>query len=373
MLGLSYEELLSEDLKDIFVLIAAMWPDTRLLSPEKVAWRVAAVCYGDRVDRFQLADDALKNLEQRSLIKFEPQRIMVHDLLVEVALKAASAGNASGLPKKFARWDSSCPQNEAQVVTSEEHLSIVGQSGSKGPVFKLESNLRSLSFQLPNLEVSLSAYSSRLQSCRLLILNGCSTWGKGTLRAFLGLRPILKGFPSLQYLDLRKVHFSTKGPVLKDLPVLQHLDLSLCHFSLAGPIFESLPLLRHLSLSECFFKATGPVLKALPCLEQLILNGCTFTKDLTVEGMQALQHLDLQGSLFCTTWPVIKDLPVLKHLRLTGIRLWKGFSWRRFLKMPSEMTLVLEDCPSLEELHMVRGKSAGHSVVPRKQRIWVGS
>lgn len=144
IIRVSYDNLPTTDpvgLKEAFILIAAVWPDTvDMRAQGRLVQNLAASVYGEDgwQRREQLAERAVEMLADRSFIKIEERnegvQIAVHDLLVDVAKVLANEGQRSRRP--FFVWHES--DGDEFPTTSKvdwEHVRISAGARPNSPAF----------------------------------------------------------------------------------------------------------------------------------------------------------------------------------------------------------------------------------------------
>lgn len=343
----SYENLPLDrpGLRDVFVLIAGVWPHTvEFRAYDKAVENVGAAVYGANVvESLNLARIAMKRLSSLSLIGLnlaednETLIINVHDLVVNVAQRLADTEEQG--PRRFYRQAASdnrlrLPQNSSRL----EHLSF--RSGSVA----IQGLKAAYSLVLESGETLLanaSDDSGRSSGCRLLVVEG-------------GLASGFHNMTNLQCLRLRRCPFAELPPGTGCLDDLRVLDLESC-WALRSlpPSIEGLTGLKSLYLSWCVALQNLPKsLGALTGLTRLDLSGCRELKNLP-ESIGALTGLT---SLDCNGCGKLQSLP--KPIGgLTGLTRMDLTSCETLQSLPDSIegltrltSLVLDLCTSVRSV-----------------------
>jgi hypothetical protein len=330
--------VLHQDEKDAFVLIAAMWGYDPLwwsdMSPrreESLVCNLAAVISGREgvAEARSYARSVLKELENR-LLKLGAgaegqRRVIVHDLLIDIAVSVTQSPEVH-TPTRFCRWvgtpyeleDIGVPlQQSAHQVA---HVAIAGSAPFQLPSTFFADNKVVSHMVVENFVGFSSSWFSTFKrtqgfnQCRLLVLYGCSDVRSlprsiGQQAVLTVLRLIwceeLKGLPeSICQLKCLQVLVLISCSRLKSLPKsivrltsLTELNLRLC-CSLKGPP-ESVGHLRHLTkldLSKCSRLERLPEsLSQLVGLTKLDISHCRLLKKLpeSFGQLASLTKLDL--------------------------------------------------------------------------------
>jgi disease resistance protein RPM1 len=358
-LRLSYDALPRQGLKDAFVLLAGMWPDTEAF--RRVDWvvcKLAAAVSNDAHNPTQEAKKAVEELKARSLLKvveirrattwgitWVPERYRVthgctiHDLLLEVGVALANEGteNAALHARKFCRWvvedslqwprpgtslwehqvviacrDRGMPSSCFGTITKVLPTSYQRDIANILPISFFRKSTRIKSLVLHSLhELHMPRLSPGLKKCRFLSIQ-CSEFSMG--------KGVLVGLTNLHHLDLSNNTLLTKPPVLTGLRNLRHLNLSRCWSALREPpVLRGLENLEHLDLSSCMNLRAPPVLDGLKSLQHLNLSNCRKLRaPPALWGLTSLQHLDLSLCGGFMVPPVLADLVNLRYLDVRG-------------------------------------------------------
>jgi hypothetical protein len=332
-------DVLHQDEKDAFVLIAAMWgndsfqwtadmwskPSHRLEETELVC-SLAAVISGRKgvAEARSYARSVLKELEGRSLLRLETgasgqRRAIIHDLLVDIAVGVTQSPE---MHTRFCRWvDKDVPIQRAALQV--EHVAIASSAPFQLPsTFFADNKVVS-----PMVDESFVGFSSswfstfkrtqRFNQCRLLALVNCTKLRSlprsiGQQAGLIVLRLLgcwqLKGFPeSICQLTCLQVLVLDSCTGLKSLPQsigrltsLTKLDIQSCFLLKVLP--ESVGHLTHLTeidLRGCFGLKGLPIsIGRLTDLVKMDLSWCKRLKGLpeSFGQLMGLTKLDLSVS-----------------------------------------------------------------------------
>jgi hypothetical protein len=366
-------DVLHQDEKDAFVLIAAMWGNVclqwsslsgstfDLLEKKELVCILAAVVGGRKGvgEARSYARSVLKELEDRSLLKLDwggfgvRQRVMVHDLLKDIAVGVTQSPEMH-TPTRFCRWvDRDVPLQQSAHQVDCEHVAIAGSPWFQLPsTFFANNKVASLMVDKSFVGFSSSWFSTfkrtqRFNQCRLLALVGCTKLRSlprsiGQQAGLTVLRLIgckqLKGLPEaicqLKFLQVLVLHSCTR---LKSLP----------------KAIGILTSLTELSLPSCYeLKGLPKSVGHLTRLTDLDLSFCFELKGLPM----SIGRLTGLGNLGLTHCESLKGLPEsfgqlvgLTNLDLSGCREVKGLP-ESFGQLAGLTMLNLDGCAKLESL-----------------------
>jgi hypothetical protein len=190
-------DVLRQDEKDAFVLIAAMWGNASFqwtgdlfgqishrLEERELVCSLAAVSGRKGVGEARsYARSVLRELEDRSLLKLGTgakgqRRVTVHDLLIDIAVGVTQSPEMQ-TPTRFCRWvNKDVPLQQSALQA--EHIVIAGSTLFQLPnTFFADNRVVSLMVDANLVRFSSSWFSTfkrtqRFNQCRLLALVGCT-------------------------------------------------------------------------------------------------------------------------------------------------------------------------------------------------------
>nr|XP_008378508.2 TMV resistance protein N [Malus domestica] len=354
-LKISYDGLIDDDVKDIFLDISCFFIG---MNKEHVMAILDGCDFDPEIGIGELCDRGLVTVD-------EGNNLVMHDLLRDMGRQIVRAKSPNILGKRCRLWDQ---EDVKDVLRSKSGTEFV-----EGLVLDLQ--------EPDKASFSTEAFKE-MQRLRLLKLKGVKFKGNcehlsKRLRWLCwpefpqGVIP--KDFT--KYLvDVNLSH--SKIQVWNDsnmrLEKLKFLNLGYCHHLKRSPNFSKLPNLEKLLLNDCqSFSEVHPSIVQLKNLKYLSLANCDLTDDALPKdlgGLSSLDVLDLSGNCFyglpnlsglsklhtlqlnnCTNLRVIPDLPkkleILEADECIALEKMPDFS-----DLSSMRELHLNHCPKLTEI-----------------------